>query len=267
MKNKTRFIALALIILLILSITGCAFGGNGKYRVADRLQQQEFCVAFRLDDKAGESVISALKVLQASGKVSELSLKWFGEDVSQLKGDENALKDYTADAEKRTFIIGYDAGRLPFSGTNAGGSATGFDVDLAREVCKELGWKAKFIPIDVSQATVELNSGDVDCVWGGFAYDKENTEINQSPVYIKNTIVLASLAGSGVGSVRSLSGKTLTLSENSYFAAVLEGNSALKEKPEYIVKDPGGTEACFKALDDGSCSAIITDLAALDYYK
>lgn len=268
MKKKARALAFVLSVLLIISTTGCSTGGNDKYRVADKLEQQEFCVAFRLDDKAGEAVIAALKVLQDSGKVSEISQKWFNEDLSLLKGDPEALNKLTEKVEKRTFIIGYDSGRLPFSGTSVGGvTAMGFDVDLAKEVCKQLGWKARFIPIDVSQAVVELNSGNVDCVWGGFAYDENNTDINQSPVYIKNTIVLASLVSSNVRSIRSVSGKTLTLSENGYFNAVLEGNSALKDKPKYIVKIPGGTEACFKALDEGACNAIITDLAALNYYR
>lgn len=267
MKKKARVLAFVLSIMLLISITGCGIGGNNKYRVADKLTQQEFCVAFRLDDKAGDAVISALKVLQASGKVSKLSLKWFGEDVSLLKGDENALDNLDAELETRTFNIGYDGGRLPFSGRTNGGMATGFDVDLAREVCKQLGWKAKFLPIDVSQAVVELNSGNVDCVWGGFAYDESNTDIYQSPVYLKNTVVLASLRSSGIRSAAGLKGKTLTLGENGYFNALLENSKSLSEKPEYIVKIPGGTEACFKALDDGSCAGIITDLAALDYYK
>jgi len=266
MKNIARALAFVLSLILIISTTGCGIGGNYKYRVADRLAQQEFCVAFRLDDKAGEAVIAALKVLQDSGKVSELSQKWFAEDLSLLKGESEALKVMGA-VEKRTFIIGYDPGRLPFSGTATGGEAIGFDIDLAREVCKELGWKAKFIPIDVLQATVELNSGNVDCVWGGFAFDEKNTDINQSPVYMKNTIVLASLTNSNVRSIGSLSGKTLTLSENGYYNALLEASDALKNKPKYIVRVPGGTDECFKALDDGKCSAIITDLEALDYYK
>ncbi|MFB0921638.1 MAG: transporter substrate-binding domain-containing protein [Oscillospiraceae bacterium] len=266
MRKKTRVIAFVLTILLLSSIAGCGVGGNNRYRVAEKLEQQEFCVAFRLDDKAGDAVISALKVLQASGKVSELSLKWFGEDVSLLKGDEKALDNLDEKPETRTFNIGYDGGRLPFSGRTNGGMATGFDVELAREVCKQLGWKARFLPIDVSQAVVELNSGDVDCVWGGFDYDKTQTDIYQSPVYLKNTVVLASLKSSGVRSAGGLKGKTLTLSENGYFNSLLEDNKSLSEKPEYIVKIPGGTEACFKALNDGSCAAIITDLAALDYY-
>lgn len=265
MRKKKRIPVIVLSLILILSISGCGVGGNEKYRVAERLSQQEFCVAFRLDDKAGDAVIAALKVIQDSGEVSELSKKWFGEDVSLLKGEPDALKNLDEKVEKRTFIIGYDAGRMPFSGTK-NGIAAGFDVELAKAVCKKLGWKAKFIPIDVSQAVVELNSGNVDCVWGGFAYDESNKEINQSPVYLKNTIILASLRDSGVRGLGSLKGKTLTLSENYYFNEILEANKSLKTKPEFIVRVPTGTGGCFEALNSGACNAIITDLASLDYY-
>ena len=265
MSNIKRITALLFSLIIILSTAGCGVGGNEKYRVADKLAQQEFCVAFRLDDKAGEAVIAALKVIQDAGQVSELSQKWFGEDVSILEGDPAALDNLSEKVERRTFNIGYDAGRLPFSGTK-NGIATGFDVELAKAVCKELGWKVKFIPIDVSQAEVELNSGNVDCVWGGFAYDKGNKKINQSPVYMRNTIVLASLRDSKVRGIGSLSGKTLTLSENYYYNQILESNKSLKTKPEFIVRVPTGTDGCFEALNSGACNAIITDLAALDYY-
>ena len=144
---------------------------------------------------------------------------------------------------------------------------TGFDVELAKEVCALLGWKVKFIPIDVSHAEVELNSGNVDCVWGGFAYDESYKKIDISPIYMENTVVLASLSGSKVRSAGSLSGRTLTLSENCYYNAVLEQNSTLKNKPAIINRVPGGTASCIEALNGGSCDAIITDIYALFYYR
>jgi ABC-type amino acid transport substrate-binding protein len=267
MKITKRVIAFVLSMMLAISTTGCGLDVNSKYRVDENLAEQEFCVAFRQSDKSGEAVIAALAVLQASGKVSQISEKWFGEDVSLLKGNPDALDNLTDKVEQRTFIVGYDADRLPFSGTDENGNAIGFDVDFAQAVCDQLGWKVKFLPIDVSQATVELDSGNVDCVWGGLAYDATKTKINQSPIYLKNTIVLASLVGSKVRSIGSLSGQTLTLSDNAYFNAVLEGNKALKSKPAYIVRVKDGTAGCFNALNTNSCGAIITDMAALNYYK
>ncbi|MGM9527818.1 MAG: hypothetical protein ACI3UZ_05685, partial [Oscillospiraceae bacterium] len=88
-----------------------------------------------------------------------------------------------------------------------------------------------------------------------------------SPVYMKNTIVLVSLSGSGIRSARGLSGKALTLSENCYFNAVLDANETLKNRPSIINRIPGGTAACIDSLNNEGCDAIIADIYSLDYYR
>lgn len=267
MKKLKRSAALALVLGLIISLCGCSLNEVGKYQIVDRLQNQSFCIGFRSGDKVGTIVTSALEELEASGKLRELSIKWLGEDVSMLSGDDSALDLILPSIEPRTLIVGCDGGRLPFSGADENGELTGFDVELAREVCKLLGWQLKLIAIDVSEAEVELNSGNVDCVWGGFAYDASYTQIDLSPVYMKNTIVLVSLSGSGIRSARGLSGKALTLSENCYFNAVLDANETLKNRPSIINRIPGGTAACIDSLNNEGCDAIIADIYSLDYYR
>lgn len=266
MNKIKKPLALLLALILGVSMAGCSIGGNDKYRVVEELTDQQFCVGFRLDDKVGKYITAAMAVLQDSGAITKLSQKWFGTDASLLQGDGEALSKLL-EIPNRTLIVGYDDGRMPFSGKGSGGQPDGFDVELAKAVCKELGWKIRFIAIDVSQAEVELNSGNVDCVWGGYAYDKAAKKITQSPVYMENTIIIASLAGSKIRSKGSLSNKTLTLSENSYYSLMLEENPALEAKLSMVNRVPGGTEACFAALDEGSCDAIITDRAAIDYYR
>lgn len=266
MRTYKKTIVFSLLFALVLSLSGCGLGGNDKYSVVKTLSQQQFCAAFRPNDKAGPAVIAAMQELQAEGKVTELSQKWFGKDVSILDGKRDAIKALPeAPESERTLLIGCDGGRLPFSGKE-NGDFTGFDVELARAVCEKLGWTAKFIEIDVSKAAVELGSGNVDCVWGAYAYDKDEKDLAVSPVYMKNTIVLASLKSSGVYSVGSLSGKTLTLSDNAYHNAMLEQYKRLKTKPAYIVRVQNGTADCFKALNDGQGDAIVTDRLSLSYY-
>ena len=265
MRTYKKITAFSLALALLLTLTGCGLGGNDKYSVVKTLDQQQFCVAFRPDDKAGPAVIAALQELQAEGKVGELSQKWFADDVSMLEGKADAVKSLAEKPGARTFLIGCDGGRLPFSGKE-NGKFTGFDVELATAVCEKLGWTAKFIAIDVSKAAVELGSGNVDCVWGGYAYNKDDKDVYTSPVYMKNTIVLASLKSGGVGSVGGLSGKTLTLSDNAYHNAMLDEYGSLKTKPAYIVRVQNGTADCFAALNGGKADAIVTDRAALSYY-
>jgi len=267
MKKLKTAVSVISILSIIFSIAGCASLGNGKYNVVARLDKQKLCVAFREGDRCGDAVTAALRVLQSDGDIDELSRKWFGDNRSLLKGDEEALSELEFDIEPRTFIVGYDSARLPFSGQITKGVPTGFDVELAKMVCDKLGWRVKYVAINTADAKTELDSGNVDCVWGGYAYDENAKGISQSPVYLENTVVVASLSGSGVRSSGSLSGKTLALSENGGFSKVLENNSSLAEKPQYIIKLPGGCDECFKALEDGSCDAIITDLDAVEYYK
>ena len=265
MNTYRKIVASALLLAFVLSMAGCGAGGNDKYSVVKVLSQQQFCVAFRPDDKAGPAVIAAMQELQAEGRVTELSQKWFGSDVTQLEGKKDAVAALSEKPQSRTLLIGCDSGRLPFSGKE-NGSFTGFDVEFARAVCEKLGWTAKFIAIDVSQATVELGSGNVDCVWGGYAYEKDNTDVSVSPVYLKNTIVLAAKKDAKMYTLGSLSGKTLTLSDSAYHNAMLETYKKLKTKPAYIVRVQNGTADCFAALKDGKADAIITDRAALSYY-
>lgn len=267
MNKIKRSLTLLMALGLILSLCGCSLNEVGKYQIADRLLNQSFCLGFRAGDKVSVPVLAALSELQASGKIKELSVRWFGEDVSKLSGDDKALDLLVQTLEPRTLLVGCDGGRLPFSGEDEDGVMTGFDVELAKEVCALLGWKIKFIAIDVSDAEVELNSGNVDCVWGGFAYDESLKKIDLSPVYMDNTVVLASMSGSKVRGTGGLSGKTLTLSDNCYYNVVLEENSALKNKPSIINRVPGGTANCIEALNNSACDAIITDAYALFYYR
>lgn len=270
MKKIRSVFALVIAAALIVSLCGCGAGGNSKYNVIKQLEKQQFCVAFRQDDVSGQAVVAALAVLEDNGTVGSLASKWFGSDVSLLEGDPDALDTLEEDGttiEEREYIIGYDAGRLPISGVDSDGEPTGFDVELAEAFCDLLGWDAKFVAIDPSEAVVELGSGNVDCVMGGYAYDADETDIDQSPVYMNNTIVVTTLKSSGIHSLKGLSGKTLTVGNTGYFESVLDEYPELSEKPEFVNTIAGGTDECFKALGDGTADAIIADLVSLDYYK
>ena len=127
--------------------------------------------------------------------------------------------------------------------------------------------RVKFVAIDPSDAVVELDSGNVDCVMGGYVYNSEEKEITQSPVYMDNTVVVATLKNSGVHSLRGLSGKTLTIGNTGYYSSIMEKYPALSEKPKYVVTISGDMNECFDALENGKADAIIADLVSLDYYR
>ena len=55
----------------------------------------------------------------------------------------------------------------PFSQKGADGSWSGFDMDLARSVCRQLGLEPEFVELDWSGRVEALNQGEVDCLWSG----------------------------------------------------------------------------------------------------
>ena len=60
--------------------------------------------------------------------------------------------------------------------TACGKELIGFDIELAKEVAKELNIKVEFKEIDWDSKETELSSKAIDCVWNGFTYteDRDN---------------------------------------------------------------------------------------------
>ena len=73
-----------------------------------------------------------------------------------------------AQAEGRTFTVGFDAEFPPYGYKDNSGEYVGFDLDLAQEVCSRNGWTLRKQPIVWDTKDSELNSGSIDCIWNGF---------------------------------------------------------------------------------------------------
>ena len=73
---------------------------------------------------------------------------------------------------KKTVTIGYtDYAPMNYE---ENGELTGFDTDLARKVFEELGYEVRFKLIEWSNKYMELDSGNVDCVWNGFTMNSSD---------------------------------------------------------------------------------------------
>ena len=68
-----------------------------------------------------------------------------------------------AGVEDKTLIVGFDAEYPPFGYKDDNGEYVGFDLDLAQEVCDNLGWELVKKPINWDSKDMELNSGTIDC--------------------------------------------------------------------------------------------------------
>lgn len=261
--KKQRMIALLLCLCLLTCLSACSRSG-GAYTLIETLAEGKYAIGFRNEDPAAEYVQAALATLSAGGKIHELEIKWFGGEQTSFPSDAQALETLGM-PEPRTFIMGLDPDNFPMSYED-GGVYTGFDVELAREVCSLLGWELKFQEIaDESAAYVELSSGNVDCVWGGMLLDANTTDYRVICPYMDGGVVVVVLSGNRLGSMRRLSGKVIGMNDAQKYADALAGTD-LPDRAEEIKVTGLANQQLFDALYHGKYDAIVTDSAAALYY-
>jgi polar amino acid transport system substrate-binding protein len=94
---------------------------------------------------------------------------------------------------------------------------------LEKEVAKELGMEVKFQPISWASKEQELNSGNIDCIWNGFAYNEERAQImTLTDSYIKGENYFILKSGSTVKSQEELKGLKIGVQSGSIQAQDLE---------------------------------------------
>ena len=112
--------------------------------------------------------------------------------VSALAGC--SAKKETTDSEKikaaGKLVVGItDFAPMDYLGDN--GEWIGFDADLARAFAESLGVKAEFTVIDWDNKTLELNAGNIDCIWNGMTLtDGVKAAMETSKPYCGNAQVV-----------------------------------------------------------------------------
>ena len=121
----------------------------------------------------------------------------------------------------------------------------------------------KIQPIHSEDAYVELNSGNIDCAWGGVALDTECPDYTILVTYMSTDIVLAGLS-SGSSSVRD---KLLYIGTTQTALDTINNNASVSRKLGQITRVNGGAAEYFSALDNGDCELILTTESAVDYFN
>ena len=220
-----RIVCLALAVCLCFSLCACSGGEASGYRVVTTMGGEELCVAFREGDQLKDIITGGMMVLAADGTMAQLSTKWLGENVSTMPADSEML-GWLQNQPHRSLILGYYEGARPMC-YSENGAMQGFDVDMFTDLCGRLGWELKFQPIARGDADVELASGNVDCVAGGFGTAEETTGLSFSPTYLSTEYAIVSKASSGINRKGELKGKTLATLASSTMGKALEESGIL----------------------------------------
>ena len=175
--------------------------------------------------------------------------------------------DAPAPAPQRTFTVGFDADFPPYGFRGDDGQFAGFDLDLAREVCKRKGWKFVAKPIEWAAKDTELSAGTIDCIWNGFTMSPERLDKYTWTVpYVQNKQLVLVKADGGVKTFADLKGKAVAVQDGSSGAEAMEAKleeakkadtsfafSDLKKVPDYVT--------AFTMLQSGAVDALGLDSA------
>ena len=167
-----------------------------------------------------------------------------GSDLDYIKG-------------KGKMVIGYTVYE-PMNYTDADGSFTGFDTELATAVCEKLGVEPEFVEINWDTKVVELDAKSIDCIWNGLTLTdeiKENTATTKP--YAKNAQVVVVKDGTEYTSTADLVGKTVVAEAGSAGESAIADDASLSQA-DYISKSV--QTDCLMEVAAGTADAAVLDL-------
>ena len=167
--------------------------------------------------------------------------------------------------DNSTFIVGFDAEFPPYGYMDDKGNYTGFDLDLAKEVCARNNWTFKAQPIDWDAKDAELDSGSIDCIWNGFTIDGRENDYLWSNPYFNNKQIFVVKSDSGISSIADLKDKVVETQKDSSALAALEGgNKSIADTFKQLTQVADYNTA-FMDLESGACDAVAMDIGVAEY--
>lgn len=170
----------------------------------------------------------------------------------------------TAEAAGGTLIVGFDQDFPPMGFVGDNGEYTGFDLDLAKEVASRLGLEYKAQPIAWDSKDMELESGNIDCIWNGFTITGREDDYTWTTPYMANKQVFVVANDSDIKSQADLAGKVVEVQADSSAEAALKENQDLANTFGQLLTTPDYNTA-FMDLEQGAVDAVAMDVIVAGY--
>lgn len=188
--------------------------------------------------------------------------------AADTEAAESQVEETTAEEAKTTdggtLIVGFDQDFPPMGFVGDDGEYTGFDLELAQEVAKRLGLEYKAQPIAWDSKDMELESGNIDCIWNGFTMTGREDDYTWTEPYMANQQVFVVANDSDINSQADLAGKIVEVQADS------SAEAALKEAPELTATfkellTTADYNTAFMDLEQGAVDAIAMDVIVAGY--
>ena len=171
-------------------------------------------------------------------------------------------------ASTMKLIVGFDSAYPPYGYVGDDGSYTGFDLELAQEVGKRVGWEVRLEPIDWDAKDTLMNSGAINCIWNGFTIEGRENDYTFSEPYMLNAQVVVVKKGSGISDLAGLAGKAVITQTDSAAYDVLAGEDAAQADVAATfasLETIGDYNTAFMQLETGAVDAVACDLSIAAY--
>ncbi len=151
----------------------------------------------------------------------------------------------------------------PMNYKDENGNLIGFDTEFAKLVGEKLGVEIEFQEIKWGNKYIELNAGNIDCIWNGFtsnSKDDDGVERSEKVDFTyayadnKQCVVVKKSALASITSVESLAGKT---------AAAEEGSAGESYAKGVTTKEVVGKTAqmdTFTEVKSGAVDFVVVDV-------
>lgn len=170
------------------------------------------------------------------------------------------------EAPARTELtIGATESFPPMAFPGEDGEFTGYDVDLAREVCRRRGWKLNIKAIEWRNMEQYLAQRQIDCVWAGCTITDERLErMCFTPGYLRNEQVVVVREDSPIHRFPDLKGKVVSVQGGSTALQALNDTPELRNILKEVLERSISVEA-FQELEDGHADAVVMDYLVANY--
>lgn len=189
-------------------------------------------------------------------------------ETTAEKKEETTTADMTAaetaEAAGGTLIVGFDQDFPPMGFVGDNGEYTGFDLDLAKEVASRLGLEYKAQPVAWDSKDMELESGNIDCIWNGFTITGREDDYTWTTPYMANKQVFVVANDSDIKSQADLAGKVVEVQADSSAEAALKENQDLANTFGQLLTTPDYNTA-FMDLEQGAVDAVAMDVIVAGY--
>lgn len=225
---KKRLFSLALASVMALSLAGC--GGSKE-------------AATEAETKAETEQTAA----DTSAKAEDTTAQ------EETKAESEAASEAVSESAGGTLIVGFDQDFPPMGFMGDNGEYTGFDLELAKEVAERLGLEYTAQPIAWDSKDMELEAGNIDCIWNGFTMTGREDDYTWSEAYMANQQVFVVTAESGIKTLADLAGKVVEVQAES------SAEAALKDDPDLT-----GTFGTLQTTPDYNTAFMDLQMGAVD---